>query len=596
MKGHFLLVKGKIKMGVYRRLLTYLKPYRWRFVFSIFCMLLAALANALFSITAYLTTNGLVNREKVIVDNIPHVPFIPQVSFSTAWIPVIIVVVMCLRSLSNYGSEYQMASIGIRIVRKLREQLYRHLIHSSSEFYSKGRTGDFLSRILNDVRQVQSGATDVVVDMIQQPLTILFTVPFVFIWGGYYAIYAVIIFPVVAVPIIILGKMVRRLTRRMNEETSDITAYIGESLSGIHIVKAFSREEITIQKFESINRRVFDFFKRTIHVTILQRPLIEIMGSIGVALAVWFGIKTLPPDRFIAFIGTLFTLYEPLKKISKVNSTIQQSVASAERVFEILDTTSSIADDPNAIDFKSPVDQIDFKHIRFGYETGELVLNDIDLSVKKDEVVALVGSSGAGKTTLMHLLIRFYDPTEGSILINGKDIRGFTLNSLRGIMGYVTQETVLFHGTVRDNIVFGEPEASQEQVKAAAKIAYADHFIEALPNGYDTPIGERGLKLSGGQRQRIAIARAILKNPPILILDEATSHLDTESEREVQGALESAMKGRTVFVIAHRLSTIQRADRILVMDKGCVVQQGTNEALLKEGGIYKKLYNLQFDL
>ena len=382
----------------------------------------------------------------------------------------------------------------------------------------------------------------------------------------------------------------------MQERSADITAFIGETLLGFQIVKAFNREDMEIKRFEQINKKVFDFFRRTIRVTILQRPIIEVMGAIGVAVAVWFALQHLPADRFGAFVGSLFILYDPLKKLSKVNSTIQQAMAAGQRIFEVLDSKPSIQEKPGAVDFREEIKGISFDRVNFSYDGEKEVLKNIQLEVQKGEVIAIVGASGSGKSTLINLLLRFYDPTLGAIRINGKDLRDIRLKSLRGLIGLVTQDTILFNATVHEHIAFGNPSADLSTVQAAAKIAFADHFISELPHGYDTNLGERGLKLSGGQRQRIAIARALLKDPPILILDEATSHLDTESEREVQGALENAMKGRTVFVIAHRLSTIQRADRILVMSEGRIVQEGTNEALLREGGTYKKLYDLQFNI
>jgi subfamily B ATP-binding cassette protein MsbA len=418
----------------------------------------------------------------------------------------------------------------------------------------------------------------------------------VFIWGGPTAIFAILIFPLVAIPITLLGKNLRRTTKKMQERAADITAFISETLAGIHVVKAFNQEDNEIRRFQQINKSVFEFFKKTIKVTIVQRPLIEVMGAVGAAIAVWFGLKHLPPDRFVAFVGSLFIFYEPLKKISKVNSTIQQSIASGTRIFEILDAVPSIQNRPYAIPFRERVESIQYHHIGFSYDPGKRVLDDIDFPVKRGQILAIVGPSGSGKTTLVNLLPRFYDPTEGSIFINGMDIRDFTLESLRDLIGIVSQDTVLFNGTVRDNIAYGKSQASLEEIERAARAANADSFTENLPKGYDTPLGERGLKLSGGQRQRLAIARAILKDPPILILDEATSHLDTESEREVQSAIENLMEGRTVFVIAHRLSTIQRADRILVLEDGKIVQQGTNDSLLQEGGIYKRLYDLQFNV
>ena len=584
-------------MGTYRRLLNYVKPHRSRLAGAVCSMLGFSIANSFVSATVYLVINGLYHKDRVVINNIPHAAFLSNISFPSYWIPILILVVFTFRGTFDYISNYQMSSIGIRVVREVRNDLYRHLVYLSNDFYSKGRTGDFLSRIINDVGAIQGAVTDVIVDLVKQPLVILFNIPMVFLWGGPDGVIALFIFPLVAIPIVLLGKSLRRTTKKMQERSADITAFIGETLSGINIVKSFTREEQEIQRFEWINKNVFDYFKKTIRITIVQRPLVEIMAAAGSSMAIWFGLKhNLSPDRFVAFVGSLFIFYEPLKKISKVNSTIQQSMAAGSRIFEILDAKPTVSEKANAVDFKEPVREIIYDHVDFAYESGKQVLKEISFSAKHGEVIALVGMSGAGKSTLTNLLLRFYDVTDGAVRINGRDIRDLTLKSLRSQIGIVTQDTILFNATVAENIAYGNPQASPELIRQAAQAAYADHFIEAMPLAYDTPLGERGLKLSGGQRQRIAIARAILKNPPILIFDEATSHLDSESEREMQKALENAMQGRTVFVIAHRLSTIQNAHQILVMDQGRIIQRGTNDVLLREEGVYRKLYDLQFNL
>ncbi len=585
-------------MNIYKRLLQYIRPHKGRLIQAMLASQGYALFSALISATLYITINGLQNKKEVVINNIPHMPWLMNLNihFPAYWIPVIMVLVFFLRSACEYISQYQMANVGIRAIRQVRDDLYAHLAHLSHDFYSRGRTGDYISRILNDVGSIQGAITDVVSDLVKQPFVILYNIPMVFLWGGKYAIFALAIFPLVAIPIVLLGKRLRRITKKMQERAADITAFIGETLTGIHVVKAFNREEQEIRKFSEINKSVFDYFKKTIRITLIQRPLIEVMGSFGAALAVWFAISNLPPDRFGAFVISLFVFYEPLKKMSKVNSTIQQSMAAGARIFEVIDSEPSIQNKKDAYDFREKVREICYDHVSFTYETGKPVLKDINFTVKAGEVLALVGMSGSGKTTLVNLLPRFYDPLSGAIRINGRDIRDLTLISLRDLIGIVNQETVLFNATVRENIAYGRPEASLEEVRVAAQAAYADHFIEAMPQGYDTPLGERGLKLSGGQRQRLSIARALLKNPPILIFDEATSHLDTESEREVQKALENAMQGRTVFVIAHRLSTIQRANRVFVMQDGNIIQEGTNDSLLQEGGVYKRLHGLQFNL
>lgn len=581
-------------MGTYRRLLSYLKPHRARLFLAILASQGFALSTALVSATLYVIINGLQNKDEVVIKDIPHADFL-DIRFPATYIPFIMVGVFFMRSFFEYISGYQMASIGIRVIRKIREDVYRHLMHLSSDFYAKSRTGDFLSRIMNDVGSIQGALTDVITDLIKQPFIILYNIPMVFIWGGPYAVYAVAIFPIVAIPIVFLGRNLRKTTKKMQERAADITSFIGETLSGIHVVKAFNREEDEIRKFETINKSVFDFFKRTIRITMVQRPLIEVMGACGAAIAVWFAIKHLPPDRFGAFVISLFVFYEPLKKLSKVNSTIQQSVAAGGRIFEILDMESTIQDAPGAEDFREEIRDIAFRDVSFSYVPDKRVLHNVSLSVKHGQVLALVGPSGSGKSTLVNLLLRFYDPVSGTVEINGKPLQAYTLSSLREKVGIVSQDTILFNMTVAENIAYGNPEASRERVVAAARAAHAHDFIQDLPQGYDTKMGERGLKLSGGQRQRISIARALLKNAPILILDEATSQLDTESERVVQSALENLMKNRTVFVIAHRLSTVQKADRIVVLESGRIVQEGNHESLLSQGGLYKKLYDLQFN-
>lgn len=585
-------------MGIYRRLLQYIKPYKGRLIIAVLASQGFALFTALVSATLYIIINGLQNKDEVVIREIPNMEWLFQgeIRFPAAWIPFIMVSVFLFRSLFEYISHYQMANVGIRAIRRVRDDLYSHLVHLSHDFYSRGRTGDYLSRIMNDVGSIQGAITDVVSDLVKQPFVILYNIPMVFFWGGKYALFAVLIFPLVAIPIVYLGRNLRRTTKKMQERAADITAFIGETLAGIHVVKAFNRESLAIRQFQTINKTVFDFFKKTVRITLIQRPLIEVLGAGGAALAVWFALEKLPPDRFGAFVISLFIFYEPLKKLSKVNSTIQQSIAAGTRIFEIIDSSPSITNRPDAVVFKERVTDIAYDQVSFDYDAGKTVLRGLSFNVKAGEVIALVGMSGSGKTTLVNLLPRFYDPTAGAIRINGRDIREMTLLSLRDLIGIVNQETVLFNMTVGENIAYGDPEATLDQIKAAARSAYADHFIESLPQGYDTPLGERGLKLSGGQRQRLSIARALLKNPQILIFDEATSHLDTESEREVQKALENAMQGRTVFVIAHRLSTIQSASRVFVMQDGRIIQEGTSGALLKEGGVYKRLHDLQFNV
>lgn len=582
-------------MNIYKRLMQYIVPHKVRLIVACLCMLVFSLFNALVSAALYIIFNGFFNKGQVVVKDIPYIATHQPLVFSADLVPIFVVLVFIFRGIFDFLSNYLMSNIGLRIVMKVRNDLYEHMIRLSNRFYAQGRTGDMISRIMSDVAYIQGAVTDVIVDLVKQPFMILFNVPMAFIWGGKLAAISLITFPLVAIPISVLGKRLRKVTRQMQEKTADITSILEETFTGIRVVKAFNMEEKEVSKFEAVNKSVFSFFRKMLKVTIIQKPLVEIMGAIGAAVAIWFSMRLLSPDRFVAFIGSMFLFYEPLKKLSKVNSNIQQSIGAGTRIFEIMDMEIH-KDSPNAVPFKGDIREIGFSHVCFSYLPEREVLKDINFTVSAGEMVAIVGSSGSGKTTLVNLIPRFYDPVRGFVTINGKDTREFTLRSLRDQIGLVSQETILFNDSMRDNIAYGKPAATFEEIQRAAEAAYADEFIQQLGKKYDTSIGEKGFLLSGGQRQRISIARAILKNPPILILDEATSQLDAESEREVQRALENLMKGKTVFVIAHRLSTVQKADRILVIEDGRIAQQGTNESLLKEDGPYRRLYELQFNL
>ncbi len=593
-------------MHVYRRLLAYLKPYRARLVVAGICTLLYTLAHSLVSVTVFIILNGLQNRNYVTLPQLPRFELLERlhlsalsgmnIRFSINYVPFIFVLVFLLRGIFEYISRYQMSAVGLRAVRKIRDDLYAHLVHLSMRFYSKGRTGELMSRTMNDVNVIQAGVTDVFVDLIKQPLVILFQIPLVFFWGGPLAMISLMIFPFVLVPIVFLGRQLRKTEKKVQEQLANINAEMQETFTGMNVVKAFNMEQYEIRRFEGIHKNVFGFLKRSLKLTVVQRPLIEVLGAFWTAVAVWYGMKVLPLDRFASFVTTLFLFYEPLKKISRANGSLQQAIASGVRIFELIDEPLEDQTKPGAQKLSRDIQSVQFDHVSLEYEPGKPALDNVDFSVRAGEVIALVGTSGAGKTSLVNLLLRFYEATKGTVLINGQDIRLYDLHSVRDRIGIVTQETFLFNATVLENIAYGRLDATLEEVKKAAEAAFADDFIKVLPQGYGTVIGERGVTLSGGQRQRLAIARAILKNPPILVLDEATSQLDTESERQVQTALERLMSGRTVFAIAHRLSTIQNADRILVLEGGRLVQSGTNETLLKERGIYKRLYDLQFNV
>lgn len=584
---------GFFFMDIYKRLLTYIHPFKWKLVLAALCMLFYSLANSFVSVTIYFVTNGFIQKNAVSL-TVPKLDWV--LTFSVALIPVFVVAVFFFRGLFDYLSNYLMATIGQRAVMNIRNELYGHLIKQDVAFYSKGKTGDLMSRIMNDVGQIQGAITDVLVDLFKQPLVILFNVPLVIYWDYKLAFICLVVFPMVAIPIAYFGRKLRSISKRIQERTSDVTTILQETFTGIRIVKSFNMEDKEFAKFRGVNKGVLNYIIKIVRITVIQRPMIEVLGALGVAFTVWYGLKYLPLDRFTAFVTSLFILYEPLKKISKVNSTIQQSIGAGSRIFEIMDVEPEIKDAPHAREFREEIKTIEFANISFSYAPETPVLQNINLLVNSGDVIAIVGSSGSGKTTLVNLIPRFYDPVGGSLSINGRDIRDFTLRSLRSKIGYVTQETILFNDSVGDNIAYGRDNATFDEVKEAAIHAQAHDFIMELPEGYDTVIGEKGVMLSGGQRQRLSIARAILKNPPILILDEATSMLDTESEREVQFAIEYLMQNKTVFVIAHRLSTIQNATRIIVLDQGQIVQVGSSGDLLEEEGPYKRLYELQFNV
>ena len=579
----------------YRRLFAYVWKYKVRLLLAFILLSAASLVQAAISGVIYITVNGMVDREVVTFSGIPNIPAsLAEISFSVSWIPYIIVATFLVRGFVDYFAKYLMASTGLRSIMDIRNDLFKRLSYMSCEYYSKQQSGDLISRIVNDVQSVNSAVTSTISDLIKSPLTILWSIPVIFILGGKLSLFCVGIFPLVVVPIILLGKQIRKVGKKMMEKNADITSFLGEFFSGIRVVKAFSMEAREIEGFNKISRAIYNFNKKNIRLIEIQRPLIECMGAVGIALTIATAIRVLEVDRFMAFAAALFLLYEPFKKLSKINNVVQMALASGNRIFEVMDQPIRIHETESPVEMPSEVKSITYDNVRFEYNSGEEVLKGISLDVNKGEVIALVGSSGAGKTTVVNLLLRFYDVTSGSVQFNGIDIRKFSLDDLRGKIGLVTQETILFNTTVAENISFGDRNASEEAIIEAAKAAHAHEFIQDLPEGYHTVVGERGMSLSGGQRQRISIARAIYKDPPILVFDEATSQLDTESEREVQKAIEALVRGRTVFVIAHRLSTIRNANKIIVLDEGQIIQEGTHDELLDRGGIYKKLYDLQF--
>ena len=570
-------------MELYRRLLRYVKPYRMKLLLAMICMVFVALTTAG---SAWLVQPAM---DKIFIDKDMRMLFL---------IPFLIVGLYLIKGIFYYGQSYLMSFVGQRIVADLREKLYHHLQYLSLSFFTKTPTGILISRLTNDVTLIQGAVSSALTSVLRDSFTILALTAVVFYRDWKLACIASIVLPLAAIPIVKFGQKLRKFSIKGQIQMGFITSLLQETISGNRIVKAFTMEDYEHRRFSEENDRFFNVLMKRQKIRALSSPVVEALGGVGIAGIVLIGGYAVikgdsTPGTFGSFLAALLLLYKPFKSLSMVNDLIQGGLAAGSRVFELMDTTPEIRDADGAAPLNGISDSITFEHASFKYE-DEMVLKDINLEVKVGEVLALVGMSGAGKTTLVNLIPRFYDLDEGRIAIDGKDIRTLTIKSLREHIGIVTQQTILFNDTVRNNIAYGDITRSEEEIIEAAKAANAHGFIEKFPLGYDTVIGERGVKLSGGERQRISIARALLKNAPILILDEATSSLDSESEYQVQIALERLMENRTVFLIAHRLSTIRNAHRILVVDDGRIVEEGTHDELLAMDRIYKKLYRMQF--
>ena len=506
------------------------------------------------------------------------------------------------KNLFLYIKNILLRIVELKLVKDIRDRLYKHIQTLSLGYFHKKQTGSITSIVMNDVEQLQVALAVVFQRLFVEPINILTFVTLLFIISWKLALIAIVIIPLAGITIIGIGRSIRRKSRRTQEKIAEIMQILTETLTSIRIVKAFVNEKEEVKKFTGESQNYFKLLLKRARLDLISAPVTESFGVIiGVVLLWYGGLEVLSnqgvsAEDFIRFIVILFAILGPIKQMSNVNLKIQVGAASAERIFELLDTPPEIVEDLNPVDLKVFKNSIEFDKVHFEYNDGDsLVLDQVTFSIKKGEVVAMVGPSGSGKSTIADLIPRFYDVTTGSIRIDGHDLRKATLASIRGNMGIVTQEVILFNDTIKNNIAYAQPNVSDDAIKQAAEAANALDFIEKSPEGFNTLIGERGVNLSGGQKQRLAIARALLKNPPILILDEATSALDTESEKKVQNAIENLMKDRTALVIAHRLSTVQNADKIIVINEGHVVEMGTHNQLYENDGLYRRLYDIQFD-
>ncbi|MGZ4878410.1 MAG: ABC transporter ATP-binding protein [Candidatus Angelobacter sp.] len=597
------------------RLLAYLRPYVPHFIGSILLMAVVGLMDAFRILLMGPIIDRVLNPKtagrSLTLFNLPgthHVvylqDFVPQhFRNPLTVVAVALVGTALIKGACDYIGTYLVNHAGFGLITDLRNRLYDTILQRSISFFSRYSTGTLVSTVVNDVEKVQVTLTIALAEFLQQFFTLVFLIGVVIVLGHKLALVLLIFVPFVIVSAGKIGRRVRTTTRRGQDKLADIQNILHESIAGNRIVKAFGMESWESSRFRAAAKKLFRANLKSVAVQSVSSPLMDIIGALAGALLLWVGrnqINTgeMTPGAFIAFIIAVFRLYDPVRKMAFFNNSFQQALGASQEIFRFIDEEDEVREKPDAIALPAFRERVRFENVSFSYSGANgpeaEILHNVNLEMRAGEVVAIVGSSGAGKTTLVNLIPRFFDVTSGAVKLDGHDIRDLTLASLRAQIGVVTQETILFNDTVRNNIAYGQPHVTEEAVIEAAKAALAHDFILRLPEGYDTMIGERGLRLSGGERQRIAIARALLKNAPILILDEATSSLDTESEALVQGALQNLISGRTVFVIAHRLTTVRHADRIVVLEGGRIADSGTHEDLLTRLGTYRKLYELQF--
>ena len=577
-------------LNIYKRMLmyvyVYLRPYKWAVALAVIFLLLFVVLDG-----------SVILLAKPAVDDI----FIGKDARSLAIIPLAALAMFLVRGLCEFAQQYFMGYAGQRIILDIRNQLYQHIQTLSLSFFAQNTTGTLISRIMNDVSMMQGAITNAVTGLIKDSFSVLYLAAIVFYMDWKLAIVAFVVFPLAVWPIIRFGRKMRRTSTKSMEVVGALSEHLHETISGAKLVKSFSAEEYETGRFVSKNKDLFRLTMKVVKVHAITAPLSEVIGGIGVAAVIYCGGYNIlkgysTPGSFVTFIAALMRIYRPVKSLANINNTIQQGIAAAQRVFAVIDTLPEVHDRPGAVELKEIREGISFEKVTFKYtESGPIVLKDVTLDVPRGMMVALVGSSGAGKTTTVDMIPRFYDPIEGAIRIDGKDIRDYTVSSLRANIGIVGQHTILFNDSVRNNIAYGKIDATMAEVEEASRCAGAHGFISRMKEGYESVIGEQGMRLSGGERQRIAIARALLRDAPILILDEATSALDTVSERIVQEALDRLMQGRTTFVIAHRLSTVRNADVIIVIENGQIMEKGNHEELMERDSLYRNVYLKQFE-
>jgi subfamily B ATP-binding cassette protein MsbA len=571
----------------FRRLLGYTRPYRGRLTAALAAMVVYGAA------TAYLA--------KLLKDIVDDVLVKEAQQSRVLEVTAVLVGVYLVKGLGAYLSAYLMTDVGQLVVRDVRDKLFAHILGQSAAFFARRTSGQLMSRVTSDVTQIQQAVSETIGDLLREGLALVGYLALLFYYDARLALVCLTSAPVIVYPLVRLGQKVRRTTKRSQEHLETLSHVASEAFTGHRIVKAFGTEGQEASRFSRASNALYRTNMKVTSALSSLPPLMEFLGGLAMAGALWYGSHeiaagSLTTGEFASFIAALFLSYGPAKKLSRVNANLQQAIAAAGRIFEMLDTHSEVIERPGAVPMAPLSSGVAFRHVSFHYEDRDRrrILRDVSFEVPVGQMVAIVGLSGAGKTTLVNLIPRFYDVTGGAILVDGVDIRDVTIASLRAQIGMVTQDTVLFDDTVAANIAYGSPGASKERIEAAARAAHAHEFVATLPDGYQTRIGERGQRLSGGQRQRLAIARALLKDPPILVLDEATSSLDAESEHLVQDALLRLMENRTSFVIAHRLSTVRRADAIIVLERGVVREVGRHDELLaRPKGVYARLYSLQ---